>query len=431
MAISDLLNPSAIQSGLQAFQTVRGIQRQGQQDERQQMLDQLGMEDRQRKIAQGELQQRLQGQQLAVNNGARLANAALQFDTKEELSNHLARVGQDLGRNPIDGIDIQDIADMRNRLASEDGFQSVRKELKADIAFAQDIDTKAQQAKIQFGSQSTFKDSKGNLFFGTTKRNPTTGQVESVLAAIDGSQAQPIGAVEQTGAFGQTAGEKTETKIEEAGATERAKLEATAALIAGVEVEKAKGKSTGALRADIKKAIVQVRRNAPVQIQKLKRVQKIFDKAGTGTQQAFLASLGKAIPGATGANLEAALAAAADFTLDSLSRIKGPITEKELAFIGTTSPNIRNSIEGNKLIINRAIQTFEDQLELAKAQARFKGKPEDFDVEGFIADKEGERNANFDLSNVKPEGGDPQSQDADTPEDTITLPNGIVVKRVQ
>lgn len=69
------------------------------------------------------------------------------------------------------------------------------------------------QASTQFGGQKTFKDSKGNLFFGTTKRNPNTGEVQSVLSAVNGSNSQPEGQVSLVTSAGETAGERDESKI--------------------------------------------------------------------------------------------------------------------------------------------------------------------------------------------------------------------------
>jgi hypothetical protein len=135
-------------------------------------------------------------------------------------------------------------------------------------------------------------------------------------------------------------------------------------------------------------------RSAPVAINKLEKLSDVFAKADTGTGQAFLSSLGKVIPGATPATLEDALSASGAFVLQNLSQIKGPITEKELAFIQTLGPSVRNSPEGNKLIVDRMIQALKDELELAKAQRSWakEGKdPQDFDVEGFIAEKEAAR----------------------------------------
>lgn len=79
---------------------------------------------------------------------------------------------------------------------------------------------------IQFGAQQTFKDSEGNLFFGTTKRSPTTGQVESVLAPVRGGDQAPIGKVSLVSGLGQTAAEKQQTAIDIARGKKEAELKA-------------------------------------------------------------------------------------------------------------------------------------------------------------------------------------------------------------
>jgi hypothetical protein len=70
--------------------------------------------------------------------------------------------------------------------------------------------------KQQFGGQITVKDENGNLFFATTRRNPNTGEVESVLAPMGDGIAQPVGQVQQVGAFGLTASEQVTQKADEA-----------------------------------------------------------------------------------------------------------------------------------------------------------------------------------------------------------------------
>lgn len=82
---------------------------------------------------------------------------------------------------------------------------------------------------FQFGAQETFKDSQGNLFFGTTKRNAQTGQMDTILSPVGGGPAQPVGGVQMVGSYGQTIDEKITNSITEAsgtaGAQEGAKLE--------------------------------------------------------------------------------------------------------------------------------------------------------------------------------------------------------------
>ena len=60
----------------------------------------------------------------------------------------------------------------------------------------------------QFGAQETLKDSEGNLFFATSRRDPNTGEMVGVVAAVDGSDAKPVGKLNVTGGYGLTANEK-------------------------------------------------------------------------------------------------------------------------------------------------------------------------------------------------------------------------------
>lgn len=85
------------------------------------------------------------------------------------------------------------------------------------------LDT-ASKKPLQFGAQQTFKDVKGDLFFGTTRRNPTTGQVESVLAPVGGGDKKPEGQISLVSGLGQTAAEKQQTAIDLERGKEEVKL---------------------------------------------------------------------------------------------------------------------------------------------------------------------------------------------------------------
>ena len=101
---------------------------------------------------------------------------------------------------------------------------------------------------VQFGAQQTFKDSEGNLFFGTTKRNPATGQVESVLSPVSKGVTDPVGAVNLVSGLGLTATEKSEIEAATAGAKEAAKLAEQAAARPGIEEEVQAAKTKAAKR---------------------------------------------------------------------------------------------------------------------------------------------------------------------------------------
>lgn len=78
-------------------------------------------------------------------------------------------------------------------------------------------------ADKQFGAQKTFKDSKGNLFFGTTERNPSGGGMKSILASVDGTDKKPVGKVELVSDLGQTSAEKAGTQIDVSGKSQAVK----------------------------------------------------------------------------------------------------------------------------------------------------------------------------------------------------------------
>lgn len=186
-----------IAAGLQGFEFGRNIRRQNRADEQQSQDRALAL------------------QSIQAGNIASEANSMLQFDSPELLRANLIRRAQEVTKNPVEGLNAEDFIDMANRLGDENGFANIQAELKADLARAQEITT-PRSANVQFGAQATFKDEEGNLFFGTTRRHPGTGAVESVLAPVGGGDLQPVGKVQQTGAFGQTGAERATQKGKEA-----------------------------------------------------------------------------------------------------------------------------------------------------------------------------------------------------------------------
>ena len=69
-------------------------------------------------------------------------------------------------------------------------------------------------SSFQFGASKTYKDSEGNYYLGTQKRNARTGEVESLLSPVAGAPSEPQGDVEEVGAYGQTSTEMIEGKVE-------------------------------------------------------------------------------------------------------------------------------------------------------------------------------------------------------------------------
>jgi len=78
------------------------------------------------------------------------------------------------------------------------------------------------QTQQQFGAQETLKDEQGNLFFSTSKRDPRTGQVTGVVAAVDGSDTKPVGKLSVAGGYGLTASERVGQLAAESGAKKQA-----------------------------------------------------------------------------------------------------------------------------------------------------------------------------------------------------------------
>lgn len=67
-----------------------------------------------------------------------------------------------------------------------------------------------QEANSQFGGQIVVKDEAGNEFFASTRRDPNTGQMATVLSPISGDPSvQPQGRLQQVNDMGQTPGERT------------------------------------------------------------------------------------------------------------------------------------------------------------------------------------------------------------------------------
>jgi len=109
--------------------------------------------------------------------------------------------------------DIQDNDTQEAILMAEINPEGLMQQAQQAIELDQQVNATA-KGSVQFGGQQTFKDSEGNLFFGTTRRNPADGSVQSVLAPISGGAAKPVGEVSLVSGLGQTAAEKQATQIE-------------------------------------------------------------------------------------------------------------------------------------------------------------------------------------------------------------------------
>jgi hypothetical protein len=102
----------------------------------------------------------------------------------------------------------------------------------------------------QFGGQEIFKDSKNNMFFGTTRKDPRSGTVTPILTPIGNAPAQPIGNVQRVNTLGLTAEQQVTQKGAESAATEGEKLKAQAELLPKIRGEIKQAETQAAARGE-------------------------------------------------------------------------------------------------------------------------------------------------------------------------------------
>jgi len=66
---------------------------------------------------------------------------------------------------------------------------------------------------FQFGSSKTYKDSAGNLFLGTQRRDPDSGEVQTKLSPVGNAPSEPDGDIEEVGAYGETSSEALKREV--------------------------------------------------------------------------------------------------------------------------------------------------------------------------------------------------------------------------
>lgn len=106
------------------------------------------------------------------------------------------------------------------------------------------------QAQQQFGAQETLKDENGNLFFATSRRDPSTGQVVGAVAAVDGSNTKPVGQLSVAGGYGLTATERVEQLAAESGAKKQAEQNVIRDTQPGIESAITDARTTAKLEAE-------------------------------------------------------------------------------------------------------------------------------------------------------------------------------------
>jgi len=212
---------------------------------------------------------------------------------------------------------------------------------------------------VQFGAQQTFKDSKGNLFFGTTKRNPATGQVESVLSPVSKGVTEPVGAVNLVSGLGLTATEKSEIDAATAGAKEAAKLAEQAAARPGIEEEVQAAKTKAAKRETRQQLHMDNGIDAADATANIRRGLELIKSVPTGGISAVSLKARQlfGVEGANEAELSARLGKA---VLAQLRATFGAaFTEREGARLENIEAGFGKSTEGNKRLLQQTLKILE------------------------------------------------------------------------
>ncbi len=228
------------------------------------------------------------------------------------------------------GGDSSDSAALMQQLEAGD-IEGVNAELDAVLADAQRFGVMGNaQATQQFGAQTTVKDSKGNLYFATQKRDPNTGAVQSVLSPVGDAPASPVGGVQVVGSFGETADEALARSLNKAKGT------------ADIDVDAAGGKKG-------REAAVTQGMKAFEKIEPLRKnianydeaIRLVNEGAGTGAIQSKLPSLQQASIELDNLQGQLGLDVIGDTTFGALS-------ESELKFALSTA--LPTSLEGPALV---------------------------------------------------------------------------------
>lgn len=227
-------------------------------------------------------------------------------------------------------------------------------------------------SKVQFGGQNIFKDEEGNLFYGTSKRNADTGDVQSVLSPISQNQPKkPVGKVSQTGSYGLTATEKVGQTTEEERAKSNVKLEEekelTDILNARKRNEAVDQKQVDRLDNYISKGLDSIGR--------LNRVNKgleLIDKVDTGGLTARAKTVTDFF-GTTSGDVAELNKILAENVLAGLENFSGAISEGERDFLERMETNLRAGKEFNKRELKRMQRELRKRINFAIKAAKANG----------------------------------------------------------
>lgn len=155
------------------------------------------------------------------------------------------------------GVDTANMDDFLARAEQNpDSVLSNLKALNAGFVQAGVVKRLGASTKLQFGGQETFKDSEGNLFFGTSVRDPSGKPITSELTPIGDAPASPVGQVSLASKLGETAAETSVRKAAEAAAVAQAKADVEISTGEEAEEAKARGKARGKTKEEREQSFV-------------------------------------------------------------------------------------------------------------------------------------------------------------------------------
>jgi len=213
------------------------------------------------------------------------------------------------------------------------------------------------RSKIQFGGQETFKDTAGNIFFATSRRDPGTGNVEAVLTPlIEGTQQQ--GKLSPVSGAGVTPTEK----VTQAGQIQQIKLRETRL-------------------SDITKELSSRNRDAARNQVNIAQALTLAQKASQGLTGSAKIKLAKLVPGIDVTDEAALEASLLRLSLDQLQAFKGPTTDFEFGVTQSITGGIGQSKESNIARLNslkRSAWFNRREFEQFRKFTKAGGDPDDF-----------------------------------------------------
>lgn len=213
---------------------------------------------------------------------------------------------------------------------------------------------------LQFGAQQTFKDSKGNLFFGTQKRDPSTGETQSTLSPIGNAPAKPVGQVQMVGSFGETAQESLNRKLAEAKAK------------ADIDLETDISKLTGKKREERIDTVIDTAIASASVIPTYDRMLELIDSVSTGGVQAGI-QRARQLFGWEAADLGELDALFKESVLSNIKQLGANPTDSERTFIIEVSGSIGQNAQVLKRLMNRRKKQAQNSVEKGLKFAKDRG----------------------------------------------------------